>query len=76
MTDRYECWRCTKKLKRFVIYPEGRYYDMPQEVRHLGPWTDSRRGDVVRLKPEYRLALARDGYVVIWEATLPFSPEV
>jgi hypothetical protein len=34
-----------------------------------------RRGEVERLKPEYRLALARDGYVLVRSALAAFKPE-
>ena len=30
-----------------------------------GPWQGNRSGDVEALKSEYRLALARDGYMLV-----------
>jgi hypothetical protein len=65
--ERYECWRSTRNRLRRVIYyaGEGGYYAMPEEVRRMGPWTDSIVGLVVNLKPEYRVRLARDMYVIL-----------
>jgi len=34
-----------------------------------------RRGDIDRLKPEYRLALARDGYALVRCELAVFKPE-
>ena len=49
---------------------EDAFYAMPKEIRGVGMWADTRRGDVVRRKPEYRLALARQNYVLIENAPL------
>ena len=35
------------------------------DVRRLGPWQGQRRGSVTALKPEHRLALAREGYALV-----------
>ena len=34
------------------------------------------RGEVEKLKPEYRLALARDGYALVTCESAVFKPEV
>ena len=36
-----------------------------EDVRKQGPWQGQRSGDVDKLKPEYRLALDRDGYALV-----------
>jgi hypothetical protein len=41
---------------------------VPDHVRHQGPWQMMQRGDIAKLKPEYRLALARDGYALVGAA--------
>jgi hypothetical protein len=47
----------------FVVCYDGKFYDVvPEDVRKQGPWQGQHLGDVDKLKPEYRLALARDGY--------------
>ena len=49
----------------FVVRYADRFYeDVPLDVRSRGPWR-GKGGDVIRLKPEVRLALAQAGYVLI-----------
>jgi hypothetical protein len=43
-------------------------------VRRLGPWQGNRRGAVEALKPEYRVALARDGYALVKCELAVFKP--
>lgn len=79
--ERYECWTAAKKRTVKLIHHPGEkaFYAIPQEVRRQGPWTDAKRGFVVNLKPDYRLRLARDGYVLV-EVEMAdravFSPEI
>ena len=41
---------------------------LPVAIRHLGrPWTGGAEGDVNRLRLPYRLMLAEQGFVVIYE---------
>ena len=50
----------------FVVCRDGTFYELvPEEVRKQGPWQGQRRGTVAALKPEDRLALARDGYALV-----------
>jgi hypothetical protein len=48
----------------------------PPNVRHQGPWQGMHRGEIEKLKPEYRLALARDGYTLVKSDRAVFKPEV
>jgi hypothetical protein len=57
----YRTLRSVSDKHVHVICYEDRFYELPDHVRHQGPWQGMRRGDVVSLKAEYRLALARDG---------------
>jgi hypothetical protein len=60
----------------FVLCWDGKFYDVvPTEVRNLGPWQGNRRGAVKSLKPEYRLALARDDYALVKCELAVFNPE-
>lgn len=78
MNTRYECIRSAKRRLTFVIHRAGEdgFYAMPEEIRNLGPWTDIRRGEIAMLKPEYRLQLARDGYVLLEGVGWDWKPEV
>jgi hypothetical protein len=60
----------------FVLCYDGSFCGaIPEDVRKLGPWQGNRRGDVEAMKPEYRLALARDGYMLVKCEHAVFNPE-
>jgi hypothetical protein len=42
----------------------------------MGPFVDSKEGDVERLKPHYRMMLAEQGFVVVYQHSTKFAPEV
>jgi len=50
-------------------------WSVPGEVRKQGPWQGMHRGEIDLLKPEYRLALARDGYTLVKCELAVFKPE-
>jgi hypothetical protein len=58
-----------------LIFPAGCFNSLPKEALRGGPWTGTRTGEIARLTPEYRRALARDGYVRIEGVPAEFSPE-
>lgn len=71
---RYEVNRSTRhKLYHVICRDEAFYRDVPDEIRHNGPWWTVGRGDIDALKPEYRLAIARQGYAVEICSMLRFS---
>jgi len=49
---------------------------LPDDVRHRGPWQGLRRGEIEKLKPEYRRDLARGGYVLVRTELAAFEPEM
>ena len=60
----------------FVVCRDGIFYErVPDDVRKQGPWQGMHRGEIERLKPEYRLALARDGYMLVRCEAAVFKPE-
>ena len=58
-----------------VCYADRFYEDVRADVRNRGPWRGE-RGEVVRLKPELRLALAEARYVLITCPDAVFELEV
>ena len=60
-------------MRNSICREEQLYLDVPQEVRSLGPWSVISRGEVSELAAEYRLTLARQGYVVIEAHMLGFE---
>lgn len=77
MNERYEItMSAIPRGKLRVIHADGGFGKLPTKVRHRGPWTGSKSGAVLMLKPEYRLALARDGYVIVEGVDWDWTPEV
>jgi hypothetical protein len=76
VADRYQTFRSVSDVHVFVLCYEGSFYErVPSEVRKQGPWQGNRRGAVEALKPEYRLALASDGYMLVRCEHAVFNPE-
>ena len=72
----YQTFRSVSDVHVFVLCYDGTFYEtVPHEVRKQGPWQGNRRGAVEALKPEYRLALARDGYALVKCELAVFKPE-
>ena len=66
LDDRYQTFRSVSDDHVFVVCRDGTFYEIvPDDVRKQGPWQGQHRGEVERLNPEYRLALARDGYALV-----------
>ena len=75
-TVQYQTLRSVSDNHVFVVCRDGAFYDLvPDDIRKQGPWQGTRHGDVEALKPEYRLALARDGYVLVRCEHAVFKPE-
>ena len=72
----YQTLRSVSDHHVFVICRDGTFYEsVPEDVRKQAPWQATRRGDVDALKSEYRLALARDGYMLVKCVYAVFNPE-
>ncbi len=72
----YQAFRSVSDVHVFVVCRDGTFYEcVAAEVRKQGPWQGQRRGEVEKLKPEYRLALARDGYALVRCELAVFKPE-
>ena len=67
---RYKVWQSNKNKYLHLLCGEGpeALSALPAAIRHLGhPWTGGAEGDVNRLRLPYRLMLAEQGFVVIYE---------
>ena len=72
----YQTFRSVSDVHLFVVCRDGSFYDaVPPDVRKQGPWQGQRLGAVEALKPEYRLALAREGYALVKCEHAVFKPE-
>ena len=73
---RYQTLRSVFDHQVFVVCRDGKFYEIvPEEVRKQGPWQGQHRGEVECLKPEFRLALTRDGYLLVRCEAAVFKPE-
>ena len=72
----YQTFRSVSDLHVFVLCYDGSFYErVPEDVRKQGPWQGHRRGAVGALEPEYRIALERDGYMLVKCESAVFNPE-
>jgi hypothetical protein len=60
----YKVWRLRDNLLHVMCF-DGHFDELPDRIRHLGPWVGARSGAVENLKLHYRLLLAEQGFVVI-----------
>ncbi len=72
---RYQAMRAVRDKSLHVICYEDKFEQLPDEVRHHGLWQGLKRGNVEALKADYRLALARDGYVIVQQSVDVYAPE-
>ena len=73
----YQTLRSVSDQHIFVVCRDGAFYEIvPEDIRKQGPWQGQHRGKVKSLKPEYRLVLPRDGYVLVRCEFAVFKPEV
>ena len=73
---RYQTFRSVSDVHVFVLCYDGKFYDaVPDVIRKSGPWQGQHLGDVGELNPEYRRALARDGYALVKCEGAVFKPE-
>jgi len=62
---RYKVWRSNKDKHLHLLCAEGSdaFNALPTAIRHLGPWTGSREGEVGSLRLAYRVMRAEQGFV-------------
>jgi hypothetical protein len=72
----YQALRSVSDNHVIVICRDGCFYELPDHVRHQGPWQGMRRGEIADLKPEYWLDLEEYGYVLVRTSLAAFQPEV
>ena len=73
--ERYQAARSTDDKSLHVIFNKGRFDELPDRIRQLGPWQGLTGGDINSLKPHYRLQLAEQGFVVVHQKLAAFSAE-
>ncbi len=71
----YQTLRSVSDNHVFVICYDGRFGEPPDHVRQQGPWQEMQRGEIEKLKANYRQALASDGYALVKCEVAVFRPE-
>ena len=71
----YQCLRSVSDNHVHVICHDGEFDQLPDYIRHQGPWQLLRRGEIANLKRSYRLRLARFGFVLEHSELALFAPE-
>jgi len=59
----YECRRSSANAQLHLIFRAGEYDRLPPRAKRGGPWSSWGEGLFIRLKPEYRLWIAKEGFV-------------
>ena len=72
----YQTLRSVSDNHVFVVCHDGGFYELPDHVRHRGPWQGMHRGEIGNLRPEYWLDLQDQGYVLVRCELAVFKPEV
>jgi hypothetical protein len=75
-STRYECLQSVADDRAYVICRQGEFEQLPEYLRHQGPWHVVGRGDIYNLKISYRLRLARYGFVLEHTDVAQFSVEI
>jgi hypothetical protein len=75
VSPQYQTFRSLSDNHVHLICLDGEFEELPDYIRHQGPWQSMGRGEVTNLKLDYRLALARDGYALVKCELAVFKPE-
>jgi hypothetical protein len=71
----YQTLRSISDNHLHLLCRDEEFEKLPDYIRHQGPWQGMRRGDVTKLKRNYRLRLAGDGCALVTSALAVFKPE-
>jgi hypothetical protein len=72
---RYEVVRSARDKALHIIFVEGKFSEIPDCIRHLGPWQPLSTGDIVNLTPHYRACIGMEGHVLVTHRADSFYPE-
>jgi hypothetical protein len=72
---RYEVVRSARDSALHIIFVEGKFSEIPDRDRRLGPWHSLATGSIANLKPHYRTQIGTTGYILVRQQPGSFSPE-
>jgi hypothetical protein len=71
----YEVVRSARDSQLNIIFVTGRFSQIPEHDRRLGPWQPLGSGNIADLKPQYRVQIGASGYVLVRQPASTFSAE-
>ena len=74
MSSHFEAVRSVSDKSLHVIFRAGDFETLPDRIRSLGPWQGLSGGIVEELKPHYRLLIAEQNFVLVYQHVASFSP--
>lgn len=74
-TAKYEVVRSGRDPALHIIYVDGTFSEIPDRDRKLGPWQPLATGNIANLKPQYRVRIATEGYIMVRHTNGTFSAE-
>jgi hypothetical protein len=74
-SDQYQTFRSVTDTHLHLLCRDGEFEQLPEYIRHQGPWQVLRRGETINLRRTYRLRLARYGFVLEHSKLAVFNPE-
>src|SRR6476646_5620289 len=65
---RYKAWRSNTDKSVHLVCREGTdaFEALPAAIRHLGPWTGSKEGEVAKLRLAYRMLIEEQGFALVY----------
>lgn len=71
---RYDIVRSVHDKSVHLIFREGTFDTLPTRIKSMGPWQGLTGGAMKELKLHYRLQVAEQGFVVLYQHLTTFSP--
>jgi len=72
----YQTLRSVSDNHLFVVCRDGGFYELPEGVRHRGPWQGQQRGELANLNTQYLIDIEEQGYALVRCEFAVFKPEV
>jgi hypothetical protein len=72
---KYSVRRSIKNQSLHLIFEEGTFDSLPEQVRNQGPWRHIKSGELHNLREDYMKAIVAHLYIVVEQSSSVFSAE-
>jgi len=72
---RYSIRRSMKDQAIHLVFEEGSFDCLPEQVRNKGPWQHIKTGEFVNLREDYMKAIVAHRYILVEQSSSVFSAE-